>query len=209
MMYIRSGRHLGSPVKFEVSVTVVDQNKSGARSGRAWQRVVWAGLLALGLGLGLGPATQAHADGQIFLCTDADGRKELTDTMRKGNCKALDLPGALSAPVKRPGGAAPRSGAASGSPAPAAVTPADFPRVDNAAQKARDADRRQILLDELASEEAKLAALRKEYNGGEPERNGNERNYAKYQERVALMKENLSRAEKNVEALQREIASTR
>ena len=146
-------------------------------------------------------APLVHADGQIFLCTDADGRKELTDTMRKGNCKALDLPGALSAPVKRPGGAAPR--------APSAVTPADFPRVDNAAQKARDNDRRQILLDELASEEAKLAALKKEYNNGEPERNGTERNYAKYQERVALMKDNVERAEKNVEALRREIASTR
>ena len=39
------------------------------------------------------------------------------------------------------------------------------------------------------------------------ERQGNERNYAKYQERVAQMKDDLGRAEKNVEALKREIAN--
>ncbi|MGV3741728.1 MAG: DUF4124 domain-containing protein, partial [Burkholderiaceae bacterium] len=46
-----------------------------------------------------------------------------------------------------------------------------------------------------------------EYNNGEPERQGNERNYAKYQERVASMKEDLNRTEKNIEALKREIGN--
>lgn len=140
----------------------------------------------------------ARADGQIYLCEDASGHKELTDTKKAGNCRSLDLPGAITAPPKRPAAAAAK---------PATATPADFPKVDNAAQKARDADRRQILEDELASEEKKLADLRREYNNGEPERQGNERNYAKYQERVAQMKDDLSRAEKNVEALKREIAN--
>ena len=90
-----------------------------------------------------------------------------------------------------------------------ATAPADFPKVDSSAQKARDNDRRQILVDELKAEEQKLAALKLEYNGGEPERQGNERNYAKYLERVAHMKDNIGRAEKNVEALKREIANIR
>ena len=44
-------------------------------------------------------------------------------------------------------------------------------------------------------------------NNGEPERRGDERNFAKYQERTAAMKEDLDRAEKNIEALKREIGN--
>jgi predicted RNase H-like nuclease (RuvC/YqgF family) len=84
-------------------------------------------------------------------------------------------------------------------------SPSDFPRVDSGTQKARDNDRMQILLDEMKSEEQKLAALKKDFNNGEPERHGDERNYAKYQERVAAMKDDIGRSEKNIEALKREI----
>ena len=86
-------------------------------------------------------------------------------------------------------------------------SPSGFPKVDESTQKSRDADRRQILNDELRTEEQKLAELKKEFNNGEPERRGDERNYAKYQERVALMKDNIARTEKNVEALKREIGN--
>jgi hypothetical protein len=147
----------------------------------------------------------ASAQGQIFLCVDASGHKELTDSRKHANCKPLDIPGAIPAPARRAEGAArPRAPAA----APAA-TPGDFPRVDSSEQKARDADRRQILQEELNGELAKLAELRKEFNGGEPERRGDERNYAKYQERVASLKDSISRSEKNVEALKREIQNIR
>lgn len=84
-----------------------------------------------------------------------------------------------------------------------------FPKVDGAEQRARDLDRRQILQDELRSEEQKLAAQRLEFNEGQPERQGNERNYAKYQERAAQLKENINRTQQNVEALKREIANIR
>lgn len=156
--------------------------------------------------LALGAAARARADGQIFLCVDAEGRKELTDANRKGNCRLLDLPGAIAAPARRASAPASAPRAAN---APAPASPADFPKVESGEQRARDNDRRQILQDELRAEEQKLAALRKDYNGGEPERNGNERNYAKYLERVAQMKDNIGRAEKNVEALKREIANIR
>ncbi len=143
----------------------------------------------------------ARAQGQIFLCTDASGHKELTDASKPG-CKLLDVPGAtIPAPPRHNGTAlAPRAPAAS---------PGDFPRVDSAEQRARDADRRAILDEELRSEQQKLADLRKEFNNGEPERRGDERNYAKYQERVAQLRDSISRAEKNIEALKREIASIR
>ena len=148
----------------------------------------------------------ATAQGQIFLCVDATGHKELTDTRKHASCRPLDIPGAIPAPAKRQDSAArPRAAA----PATPAVTPGDFPRVDSSEQKARDADRRQILMDELNGEQSKLNELKKEFNSGEPERRGDERNYAKYQERVAAMKDSINRSEKNVEALKREISNIR
>ncbi len=103
-----------------------------------------------------------------------------------------------------PAGGARRGG---GSPATPAVAPPNFPRVDTSEQKARDADRRAILTDELNTENRKLADLRKEFNNGEPERRADERNAAKYQERVAGLKDSIARAENNVEMLKRELAN--
>ncbi|HJU99138.1 MAG TPA: DUF4124 domain-containing protein [Burkholderiaceae bacterium] len=149
----------------------------------------------------LAASAAARADGPIYLCVDAAGHKELTDANKPG-CKILDVPGnaAIPAPPRRLAPAPTRA-------APAA--PADFPRVDSAEQRARDADRLGILNEELRSEQQKLAELRKEFNNGEPERHGDERNYAKYQERVAQMRDSISRSEKNIEALKREIANIR
>jgi hypothetical protein len=163
-------------------------------------------LLLLALCAGSGASAPARADGQIYLCVNQNGQKTLTDTAARSGCKALDLPTMILAPPRR-SGAGPRAGAPS---APAATpAPAAFPRVDNAQQKARDNDRRQILVDELNSEQQRLGELKKEFNNGEPERNGNEKNFAKYQERVALLKDDVGRVEKNVEALKREIANIR
>ena len=54
-----------------------------------------------------------------------------------------------------------------------------------------------------------MARLREEFNNGEPERRGDERNYARYQERVQRMQEDIQRGENNIVALRREIASLR
>ncbi|MDB5960351.1 MAG: hypothetical protein JWP59_1645 [Massilia sp.] len=152
-------------------------------------------------------AGAAHADTIIYKCVDADGRIEFTDSARR-NCKALDLPSTIPAPAKAK--SAPVAGAArAAGPAAAATAPADFPKISSYQQKNRDDERRDILNEELRSEEKKLAEMRREFNGGEPERQGNERNYAKYQERVILMRDSIARAEKNVDALKREIANIR
>ena len=78
--------------------------------------------------------------------------------------------------------------------------------LDAATQRARDADARRILEAELRREEERLATLRREFNNGEPERRGDERNYARYQERVAEMRAAIARKEVDVAALKREIA---
>ena len=79
-------------------------------------------------------------------------------------------------------------------------------RVDPAAQRARDSDARRILTDELKREEDRLAVMQREYNNGEPERTGEERNYQRYIDRVAEMKAAIARKESDISALKREIA---
>jgi hypothetical protein len=150
----------------------------------------------------------AFAQTTVYKCVDAQGRVEFTDTGKKG-CKALDLPGYIPAPLERRGPAPGAARPASAAPAAATPSPSNFPRVDTSQQRARDDDRRGILADELRAEEKKLADLRAAFNNGEPERQGNERNYAKYQERVAQMRDDISRTERNIEALRREIANIR
>jgi hypothetical protein len=78
-------------------------------------------------------------------------------------------------------------------------------KVDPAAQKARDSDAKRILEGELKREEERLSGLLKDYNNGEPERKGDERNFQKYQERVSEMKSAIGRVEANVVALKREL----
>jgi hypothetical protein len=146
----------------------------------------------------------ARAQATVYKCVDEHGRLEFTDVSKRG-CKALDLPGFIPAPPARAG----RAQAARQGSAPPAAAPASFPRVDGAQQRARDDDRREILADELRNEEKKLADQKLAFNGGEPERQGNERNYAKYQERVAQMRDDIGRTERNIEALKREIANIR
>ena len=80
--------------------------------------------------------------------------------------------------------------------------------MDDATQKRRDSDRKKILSDELAAEQKKLNDLNTEYKNGEPDRLGDERNNAKYQERTSSLKDDVARTQKNIEALQREISKT-
>lgn len=156
---------------------------------------LFTGLLLLATATGY-----AHAQGEVFLCVDDHGKKEYKNTGLTKGCRKIDLPGITMIP-------APQRAVVQTAAAKPATSPSDFPKVDGDMQKARDNDRRQILVQEMNAEEQKLANLKKEFNNGEPERRGDERNYAKYQDRVALMKEDIGRTEKNIEALKREIGN--
>lgn len=150
----------------------------------------------------LAAVTQVHAQNDVFLCVDGSGRKEYKNTGLTKGCKKVDLPGItmITAPESK-------AVARAASTKPAEVTPTTFPKVDSDTQKIRDNDRRRILQYEMKSEQEKLAELKKEFNNGQPERRGNERNYAKYLERVAMLKEDIGRTEKNIEALERELGN--
>jgi hypothetical protein len=132
--------------------------------------------------------------GPPVLYTDALTPKEAAD---KG-CKSIE-----GAPVSVVQGTRPRPPSAAPAPAPAS---AEGTRTERDQQRARDSDRRAVLTAELRDAESRLAALQAEYNNGEPERRGDERNFAKFQERVAELKAALSRQEADIAALKRELA---
>ena len=160
------------------------------------QQLCWLAVLAATA------AAHSLAQAEVYLCVDENGKKEYKNTGLTKGCKKIDLPGITMIPAPP---SAPKPVVQTTAAVKQTSSPADFPKVDAGTQRARDSDRRQILLDEMKNEEQKLANLRREYNNGEPERRGDERNYAKYQERVAMMKGDIDRTEKNVEALRREI----
>lgn len=152
---------------------------------------------ALLLGLGLCVLGTARAYDVTYKCpnhvySNTISAKEAKD---KG-CTVLD-----NAPITVIQSNKPRpvvngsAGAASGS------------RVDPADQRARDTDARRILEAELKREEDRLAAMKTEYNNGQPDRQGNEvKNFQKYLDRVTEMKAALARKEGDVAALKRELA---
>jgi len=145
----------------------------------------------------------ARAQSDIFLCVDDEGRKTYTNTGNTKGCKRQDVGPVMTVPAPR----LPARSVAANSEQRA--TPANYPRIDGDTQRSRDAERRRILEDELRAEEERVTRLREEFNGGEPERRGDERNYARYQERVLRLQEELQRSENNVVALRRELASLR
>jgi predicted lipid-binding transport protein (Tim44 family) len=79
-------------------------------------------------------------------------------------------------------------------------------RVEAGAQRQRDSDARRILESELKREETRLAELQKEYNNGDVERLGDERNYQRHLDRVAEMRSAIARKESDIAAIKRELA---
>jgi hypothetical protein len=155
---------------------------------------LFAGLMLFFLAV-----SHVHAQTDVYLCVDEHGKKEYKNTGTTKGCKKVELEGINVVPAPASVSSAKKSVTGNVS------TPPDFPKVSDYLQRQRDSDRKQILLDELKAEEQKLASLKKEYNGGDPERLGNEKNYAKYLDRTEMLKNDIARTEKNTEALKREV----
>jgi len=101
----------------------------------------------------------------------------------------------------------PRRSTGSGKTTP---TPAGFPKVDTETQRTRDDMRRKVLGDELSAEEKLLAEVRAQYANGAPTPLAEEQsNAAKYQERIARLRQQVQLHERNIEALRKELASRR
>lgn len=139
-----------------------------------------------------------RAQGIIYECVDG------ARSGQRQNAKSIPLCKKVESPITGNSNRAAIAHAAT--PAEAFTSPADFPRIGEATQKARDSDRKQILLDELHSEDKKLSRLLREYNNGVPERLGDEKGQMQYQERTLALKDEVVRSGKNVEAIKRELS---
>jgi hypothetical protein len=141
------------------------------------------------------PAKEVYrCPGNPVLYTDSLSAKE---AQAKG-CRTLE-----GAPITIVQGVRPKPTSA---PVPAASgARTSEERVAPGDQRARDNDARRILEGELKREEERLAAMQKEFNNGEPERRGDERNYQKYIDRVADMKADIARKEADIAAIKREL----
>ncbi|MES2954110.1 MAG: hypothetical protein V4711_01580 [Pseudomonadota bacterium] len=148
-----------------------------------------------------GSMAAASAQERIYRCAGKGGAtpeyiNNAKDAQARG-CKQIDggnVTVVQSSPVNRP--AAVRvAGAVQAAPVSS-----------SGEQRARDSDTRAILESELKKAEIKLAEQQKEFNNGEPEKQGIEgRNYQRYLDRVAEMKESIARHESDIAGLKREI----
>lgn len=146
----------------------------------------------------------AHAQGPVCKYVDADGNIVFSNLppekgQRRISCLASEEP--------RRGGGAPASSSGNSKATP---TPPGFPKVDAETQRGRDDMRRKVLGDELASEEKLLAEAKAGYANGAPVPLPEEQsNAAKYQERIARLRQSVQLHERNIEALKKELGNTR
>ena len=173
---------------------------SSARSGRSSSTRLSAAAAAALLALAATGARAAGSEtGAYYRCPDNVFTNTITakEADAKG-CKPMVVqqPTTIPAPKVRSGGGA------TASPGTAAS------RVDAQEQKQRDTDSRKILQDELIKAQAQLEALQKEYNNGQPERRGDEKNNQKYLDRTADLKASIARTESDINAITRELAKT-
>ena len=144
-------------------------------------------------------AAGAHAQQPVCKYVDGAGNIVFSNLPPEKGYRKISCMGAEEQP------AAPRKGAASGKSTP---SPAGFPKVDAETQRTRDDMRRKVLTDELAAEEKSLAEVRKDYNGGAPTPLPEEQsNAARYQERIARLRESVRLHERNIEALKKELGA--
>jgi hypothetical protein len=142
---------------------------------------------------------------QVYRCTGAGGSApEYINNTKEAqirNCKLVsggNVTVVQSTPVARSG---------SSSTSSSTVRVATASGSSGAEQRARDSDSRAILEAELKKAEAKLAEQQKEYNNGEPEKQGIEgRNYQRYLDRVAELKDSIARNQSDIAGLKREIS---
>ena len=143
------------------------------------------------------PALAGAQVTEIYKCVDGGGRPLYTSDKRDTAGKKCEL-------VSREINVVPAQQSA---PKPAAKSPANFPKespTDRASAKGRQRD---ILEKELATEQKLLSEAQQKLAEQEAVRTGDERNYARVQERLQPFKDSVETHQKNVEALRRELGN--
>ena len=147
-------------------------------------------------------AQSAEGVGAMYRCPGNDYNNTITAAeAEKLRCKKVE-----NAPVtviQSPNSAASAASAPAARPVAAIADP--MSPAESAALRARASNARRSLEGRLKSEEGKLSALEKEFNGGEPERRVDEFDFQKYLDRVARMRTAISRKQIEIAELRREI----
>lgn len=147
-------------------------------------------------------AAPAFAQERVWRCGN-EYTNNAADAQRRG-CKVMEGGNVTVVQGSARAASVPSAGGSGG--AGAVRAPAGSPRVESADQRARDGEARSVLQAELRKAEARHAELLREYNNGEPEKQGSEsRNYQKYLDRVAEMKAEIARSESDIAGIRREI----
>lgn len=136
----------------------------------------------------------AHAQQvtEIFKCRNEQGQVTYTNDRRQAEKQKCEL---VTSQINVAPGRAPQA------------RTSGFPR-ESAGESASARERqRQILERELASEQQALNQAKQALAEQESVRTGDERNYARVLERLQPFKETVQNHEKNIQALQRELAS--
>jgi hypothetical protein len=143
-----------------------------------------------------------HAQ-DIYKCSDPEGRITYSNVPTR-SCRKLVLDPVNLAPAAKPPAVRSRT-----------PTPNSFPKVDQKTQKSRDGDRRRILESELAAEQKNTAQAKQELAAQEAivlpsERmQGGAISGGKVQERLQPYKDRVALHQRNIEAIQKEIANLR
>jgi len=131
---------------------------------------------------------------EIFKCIDANGRPSYTNDSREAQKQKCQV-------VARQINSAPGNAGSKGS------RPNDFPRESTADRSAARERQRSILEKELSTEQAALAKAQQDLAAQQAVRSGDERNYARVEERLQPYKDSVETHQKNIEALQRELSN--
>lgn len=162
-----------------------------------------AGVALMGMVCNAGAADAVPAASSIYyqcpgnVFTNTIGAKEAES--RHCTAKEAKEPTTIAGPSRSRAATTAGGATATASGAPGS-------RIDPASQRSRDSDARRILGDELRTEEERLGGLQKDFNHGEPERQGSERNFQKYADRVVEMRAAIARKESDIVAIKRELA---
>ena len=159
-------------------------------------------LVVLVLGFLVVPEVRAKGT-EMFVCTGADGVRTYQNSDGGNGCVPLNLNPITVVPAPR---SATKNGGDSSSAAGASSRRATaYDENRSAADFNAKDDRIKILQEELRIEESKLKSLKDEYNNGQPDRLGSERNYQKYLDRVSRLEQEIMVTNDNIEILKTEL----
>jgi len=158
----------------------------------------WAlAVLMLGLVAGAAHAQQKpQSVTEIFKCRAENGQVTYTNDRRqaeKQKCQLVTSQINVAPPLTRP--------------QTASRSPSSFPRESPGESQSARERQRDILERELAAEQRALNQARQALAEQESVRTGDERNYARVLDRLQPYKETIENHEKNIQALQRELAN--